>query len=382
MGSKHPFIKILFVLLFIILICLGIIWWKTQNPDTFVFHEQTPIAEEQIGQNEQEGNTVKQNMLQNQVEVVNQSAEVVAPILGTLEKPTVLLEDHVSEQTGYFYKQLDGNAKKIYEAVVNHTEQMKNGNYKISLADTFQSVLTASGGEQILKQAYQDAWDALMTDFVDLFYLDTSKIYLYINSTKVWNIVNYEVSIGPEEGRNYYMTGYTCKQDVEEALSALQAIQRQCVASVSGTTYQKIKQVNDWIVDALSYDQTLNRTNTRNIYGAFIEKQVVCEGYAKAFQYIMDGLEIPCILVSGTASNSEGKTEAHLWNYVQIEGNWYAVDVTWNDPIIQGGGSLTNQMKHAYLCKGQSFLKNHVPNGRVSQTGMTFEYPTLNVKDY
>ncbi len=382
MRDKHPFIKMLFVLLLIILICLGIIWWKTQNPDTFVFHEQTSIEEEQIGKNEQENTFVKQDRLQNQVEVVSQNAEVVAPILGTLEKPTVLLEDNTVKQTGYFYNQLDGNAKKIYEAVVKHTEQMKNGNYQISLGDTFQAILTANGGEQALKQAYQDAWDALMTDFVDLFYLDTSKIYLFINSTKVWNIVNYEVSIGPEEGGNYYAVGYTCKQEVEKALLALQAIQRQCISSASGTTYQKIKQVNDWIVEAVSYDQTLNRTNTRNIYGAFIEKQVVCEGYAKAFKYLMDGLEIPCILVSGTASNSEGRTEAHLWNYVQIEGSWYAVDVTWNDPIIQGGGSLTNQMKHAYLCKGQSFLNNHIPNGRVSQTGMTFEYPTLNVKDY
>lgn len=381
MKNKHPFTKMIAILVVIILICIGVILWKEITQDTVVFHEQIPIAQQEVPDNEEETNYVIQNKQSNHVQNTTQT-ELVAPILGTLESPNIQENGNEKVQIGYFYTQLDGNAKKIYEAVMQHKEDMKTGNYKITLGDTFQAVLKTDGGEQILQQAYQDAWDAIMTDFVDLFYLDTSKIYLFINSTKLWNIVNYEVSIGPEEGKNYYAVGYNNKQEVENAIYQLETIKAGCISKATGTAYQKIMQVNDWLVDAISYDQSLNRTNTRNIYGAFIEKQVVCEGYAKAFQYIMEGLEIPCVLVSGTASNSSGETEAHLWNYVKIDGNWYAVDVTWNDPIIQGGGRLTNQMKHQYLCRGQSFLENHIPNGKVSQTGMTFMYPTLCVTDY
>ncbi len=42
----------------------------------------------------------------------------------------------------------------------------------------------------------------------------------------------------------------------------------------------------------------------------------------------MDASEFLCVLVSGTATNSQGEEENHAWNYVQINENWYAVDVT------------------------------------------------------
>ena len=34
----------------------------------------------------------------------------------------------------------------------------------------------------------------------------------------------------------------------------------------------------------------------------------------------MDELKIPCVLVSGTGTNSNGQTESHAWNYVQLDG--------------------------------------------------------------
>ena len=50
-----------------------------------------------------------------------------------------------------------------------------------------------------------------------------------------------------------------------------------------------------------------------------------------------DAVGINCVLVDGYAASSADKTpEAHMWNYVQIGENWYAVDVTWNDPAVSG----------------------------------------------
>ena len=86
------------------------------------------------------------------------------------------------------------------------------------------------------------------------------------------------------------------------------------------------------MIDTVEYDVNAG-TGIRDIYGTLINQKAVCEGYAKAFKYIMDELEIPCILVCGTATNSVGVTENHAWNYVQIDGIWYAVDVTWDDPV-------------------------------------------------
>ena len=232
MKNKHPFTKMIAILVVIILICIGIILWKEITQDTVVFHEQIPIAQQEVLDNEEETNYVIQNKQSNHVQNTTQT-ELVAPILGTLESPNIQENGNEKVQIGYFYTQLDGNAKKIYEAVMQHKEDMKTGNYKITLGDTFQAVLKTDGGEQILQQAYQDAWDAIMTDFVDLFYLDTSKIYLFINSTKLWNIVNYEVSIGPEEGKYYYAVGYNNKQEVENAIYQLETIKAGCISKAT-----------------------------------------------------------------------------------------------------------------------------------------------------
>ena len=71
-----------------------------------------------------------------------------------------------------------------------------------------------------------------------------------------------------------------------------------------------------------------------------------------------------------------------MWNYVKLDGNWYGVDVTWDDPIIIGG-SLTNNVRHTYLCKGSNvFNKTHTINGQISQSGIVFVYPNLNTSDY
>lgn len=61
----------------------------------------------------------------------------------------------------------------------------------------------------------------------------------------------------------------------------------------------------------------------------------VCEGYARAFKVLCDRLEIPCVLAEGYARSSTTNTlGAHMWNEVELDGSWYAVDVTWNDPTV------------------------------------------------
>jgi len=140
--------------------------------------------------------------------------------------------------------------------------------------------------------------------------------------------------------------------------------------------------VKSHMLYGLEYDTTLNQTNTHNIYGAFVENQVVCEGYAKAFKYIMDDLNIECILVSGVATNSSGKEEAHMWNYVKLNDSWYGIDVTWDDPIINGG-TYKNNLRHDYFLKGYyTFIESHMVSGKISESGMLFSLPTLSSSHY
>ena len=97
----------------------------------------------------------------------------------------------------------------------------------------------------------------------------------------------------------------------------------------------------------------------------------------------MEQINVPCVLVSGTATNSQGETETHAWNYIQINNQWYAVDVTWDDPVIIGGGEVTIDMMYQYFLKGsETFFTNHTEDGVVSEGSMEFNFPMLSASDY
>ena len=109
----------------------------------------------------------------------------------------------------------------------------------------------------------------------------------------------------------------------------------------------------------------------------------MCEGYAKTFKLLMDELNIPCVIVIGTATNSSGETENHAWNYVQIGSSWYAVDSTWDDPVVVGGGQARPASKYKYFLKGSTTMsKDHTPKMQFTEDGRSYTYPNLNIEDY
>ena len=96
----------------------------------------------------------------------------------------------------------------------------------------------------------------------------------------------------------------------------------------------------------------------------------------------MDYLEIPCTLVIGKGKNSENKTENHAWNYVQLDGNWYAIDCTWDDPVSTSGW-VSESSKVKYFLKGSNTMSNdHSPNPQFTEGGKVFKYPQLSAYDY
>ena len=141
--------------------------------------------------------------------------------------------------------------------------------------------------------------------------------------------------------------------------------------------------VHDYLVDTISYDSSLSKPYIYNIYGALVEKLCVCEGYARSMKYLLDSLNIPCTIVIGKGTNSEGQTENHAWNYVEIGGKWYAIDATWDDPVIIGNGTLSQSFKYRYFLKGSNEMaKDHTPSNTFTDGGKKFTYPSLSLENY
>ena len=101
--------------------------------------------------------------------------------------------------------------------------------------------------------------------------------------------------------------------------------------------YECIKFVYDYLVDNVSYDNSLSKFSA---YNALIEKTSVCSGYSLAFQKIMDALGIPCSCIVNTS---------HEWNSVYLDGKWYNIDVTW--------GCDVEYFRYLFFLQDDSYFK-------------------------
>lgn len=372
MKNKFTSIIMFLVVILIITVCIifgEIIWQEIKSTQTVVEPEKFKTVFEDFVVN-----TSKDEQKTNQVESsISQKME---------DNYSKELKENNIDIDKFFYNQLDKYSKIIYKAIDENKENMKTGTYKVELGDKFTNILASENGEEELGKYYQSAIEAYNYDNPSIFYLDPNKMYLNIETTTKYNKKTYKVYLDNGKETNYLTKEFSSKQEIDEAISKITEVKSKIMQNRSGNTYEDIKMVHDYLIDKVEYDTTISKNNIYNLYGALVNGEAVCEGYARAFKYIMDELEIPCIMVIGKATNSEGKTENHAWNYVQLDGTWYAIDVTWDDPIITGGW-LTQRNKYKYFLKGSKEINSdHLANGKFSDKGMLFKYPELSEISY
>ena len=93
---------------------------------------------------------------------------------------------------------------------------------------------------------------------------------------------------------------------------------------------EKIRVIHDYIIDHTEYDKLKyeNKNNdtykSNTAYGVLIEGYGTCNGYADAMEIFLDKMNI----INYKISNEE-----HIWNLVYLDGKWYHLDLTWDDPI-------------------------------------------------
>lgn len=288
------------------------------------------------------------------------------------------------EKEDYYYKQLDNYSKIIYDELKNNKENLKNGTHKISFDKRFDELLKQENGVDALQDYYQSAMETFLYDNPDVFYLDPTKMYINIQTTKKIFTTTYEVFIDSGENSNYLADGYNSKEQILEFENKIKEEVNKILAKTEGKNkYQKIQAVHDYLVDNIVYDESLSKENIYNMYGALVNKESVCEGYAKAFKYLMDKIGVECIVVIGSATDAEGKTQNHAWNYVKFGKEWYAIDVTWDDPIIIGGGKASKKHKYKYFLKGiDTMNKDHTVSNTFVDNGKVYEHPILSATDY
>ena len=98
-----------------------------------------------------------------------------------------------------------------------------------------------------------------------------------------------------------------------------------------GTECEREEYINNYIINNCDYDEEAAESeevqgNENDAYGVFVDGKAVCEGYSKAFQILCNKADIDCIQLMGIVDSDN-----HVWNCVKIGGDWYQIDVTWDD---------------------------------------------------
>ncbi len=89
----------------------------------------------------------------------------------------------------------------------------------------------------------------------------------------------------------------------------------------------------------------------RTICGVFLEGKAVCEGYARAMQFLLQKCGIECAEAAGHIRKETGEREGgHAWNILKIDGDYYYLDTTWDDSSNTVQTVKTNDLGFDYFC--------------------------------
>lgn len=198
----------------------------------------------------------------------------------------------------YGYSTLTADEKKLYDDIVSGIENLR---YKICEDDAY---------------TIQE-W----TKIYGMVYNQEPRLFYMNSKVKV--------------GKLFYTT--KSSEAINKMQKEIDATADKLVSEAAGksSTFEKLKVFHDYLVLNSSFefsegDQSYNAS----IYNAFVtgggQGNIQCNGYAKAMQYLCDKAGIVSMVVTG--ETAEGAS--HAWNVVDVDGKWYNIDCTWDDPLM------------------------------------------------
>jgi len=203
----------------------------------------------------------------------------------------------------YYFSRLGNKEKQAYNNVLSEIENMPKSIEIPSLTQDELSIV----------------FEALLYDNPGLFFLGRS---CTITNKGLKSYFNAEYILTPAE----YSTK---KQALSDKVNEIMA------SAPKNDPFDTELYIHDYIINNCSYSN-IGTGDESTAYGALVGKAAACEGYAKAAKLLLDIAQTDCYVLSGMAKNFQGGYESHMWNIVHINGSFYHLDVTWDDPVTIG----------------------------------------------
>lgn len=222
--------------------------------------------------------------------------------------------------------------------------------------------VTISGGEgpymceavlayqEFSKRPFEDSWD--VPDWFDV--EDGSFDYTFTKEGRYF----WEFRVMDENGQffNFQTRIYETYTEADESdTQTTVGKANSVVAEVvkpEMSDYARALALHDWLIYNANYDYS--DSPYRDASGVLLHGRGVCDSYARAYLMLCTIAGIECIYLSGDGWNGYA-WGAHGWNMVKLDGKWYHVDCTWDDPN-EGGG----YERHDYFCvDDETMAKDH-----------------------
>ncbi len=245
------------------------------------------------------------------------------------------------DQDGGHYSRLSEEQKYIYAAALKAVE---SGETSI--------VFTDVDHEEYLG-IYGGALTAMLSDHPEFFWLSGEAS------------ANSEFSLGSEKGNvTVELSSYSHWEsaDLDAAKKVFDAAVKKLAAEASELedVFDRVKFVHDSIVLGAEYDDLAYETGSsarfelsNSAYGALIEGNALCGGYSRAFSLIMHELGIESFYVNGEADGGP-----HAWNVIKLGGEYYHIDLTWDDTDEDEYPAVYN-----YFCvTSEEMERTHTPD--------------------
>ncbi len=251
----------------------------------------------------------------------------------------------------FYYSRLSSSQKEIYTKAYKAVKTGSTTFNYVAASDDIKSDLTA-------------AVYAFVYDFPEYCSLRTAVNWQYSGRDVTATVGTWSFSSDPKGG--------SYADDLRAKVNQIASNARSY-----NSVYSRVKYIHDYLCVNIRYDKGAyykgNNTNllTRSeqmsstAYGALVNGKALCGGYSAAFVMIMRELGYECAYISGTAKGN------HAWNIFKANGNYYYIDITWDD----GADSEDEYIRYDYFClTSEEMGKTHTPDG-------AYKYPSATSND-
>lgn len=237
------------------------------------------------------------------------------------------VHEPIREEFYYQYNRLNELEKTIYNKL----------SYAVKKMDTSVELYSYKCSKDMIEKIYA----ALVADYPQYFYLTKNCSYSYDSKKQCVKqlLLMYTDGTTTDQYDDYGKRTITANRDViNDKINTFEAKISEFISNIpcDSSALEKEKCIYEWIQNHVAYDMQaaalvenpneIQVPHAYDVYGAACEGNAVCEGYAKLFQYLCYCVGVNSTVVFGTSSG-----QPHMWNCVELDKEWYMLDVTWDD---------------------------------------------------